>query len=227
MSAHSHWLRTVVPPFNAAPHCSTWDSARVAPCRVTARQGFSYKDMPVVTAARRGEKAIIFSSRASPDARGYGRKVGDKLRDVKLAQTDLSMIPITETKGPKARSGSSASFRRSTRRSVSNKPTISSEKNMGLDRMVELIDQHRHALSQKRFAEEAKISNVTFLSDYRAADFGKAHGLLLKDLHLLSRAVLVVDKEQQGSLSPDHPELAQLPDLEEPFDSARKLVTAS
>ena len=43
---------------------------------------------------------------------------------------------------------------------------------MGLDRMVELITISVDTpFAQKRFAEEAKISNVTFLSDYRAADF--------------------------------------------------------
>jgi thiol peroxidase len=103
-----------------------------------------------------------------------------------------------------------------------------SEKNMGLDRMVELITISIDTpFAQKRFAEEAKITNVTFLSDFRAADFGKAHGLLLKDPHLLSRALLVVDKDNKVRYLQITPELAQLPDLEEAFRFARKLVTAS
>jgi thiol peroxidase len=39
--------------------------------------------------------------------------------------------------------------------------------------------------AQKRFAEEAGLSNITFLSDYRDGSFGRATGLLLDDSLLL------------------------------------------
>ena len=81
--------------------------------------------------------------------------------------------------------------------------------------------------AQKRFSEDARIQNVTFLSDYRGADFGKAHGLFLKDPHLLTRAILVVDKDNIVRYIQVTPELAQLPDMEEAFKFARNLVTAS
>lgn len=192
------------------------------------KSAFSYKDMPVADgSAVAGESNNILFQGKPLMLAGMGVKVGDKLRDVKLAQPDLSMIPITETKG------------KGKVRIISIVPSLDtkvceqqthylSEKNMGLDRMVELITISVDTpFAQKRFAEEAKISNVTFLSDYRAADFGKAHGLLLKDLHLLSRAVLVVDKDNKVRYLQITPELAQLPDLEEAFRFARKLVTAS
>ena len=161
---------------------------------------------------------------------GGGRRpylLATMLRDVKLTQTDLSMVPINDTKG------------KGKVRIISIVPSLDtkvceqqthylSEKNMGLDRMVELITISIDTpFAQKRFAEEAKIANVTFLSDFRAADFGKAHGLLLKDPHLLSRALLVVDKDNKVRYLQITPELAQLPDLEEAFRFARKLVTAS
>ena len=100
---------------------------------------------------------------------GMGIKVGDKLRDVKLTQTDLSMVPINDTKG------------KGKVRIISIVPSLDtkvceqqthylSEKNMGLDRMVELITISIDTpFAQKRFAEEAKITNVTFLSDFRCA----------------------------------------------------------
>jgi thiol peroxidase len=94
--------------------------------------------------------------------------------------------------------------------------------------MVELITISVDTpFAQKRFSEEAKIHNVTFLSDYRGVDFGKAHGLFLKDPHLLTRAILVVDKNNVVRYLQVTPELAQLPDMEEAFRFARKLVTAS
>lgn len=194
----------------------------------TGKAGFSYKDMPIADgSAMAGEGNNILFQGKPLMLTGMGIKVGDKLRDVKLAQPDLSMIPINDTKG------------KGKVRIISIVPSLDtkvceqqthylSEKNMGLDRMVELITISIDTpFAQKRFAEEAKISNVTFLSDFRAADFGKAHGLLLKDLHLLSRALLVVDKDNKVRYLQITPELAQLPDLEEAFRFARTLVTAS
>ncbi len=192
------------------------------------KSDFSYKDMPIADgSAMAGEGNNILFQGKPLMLTGMGIKMGDKLRDVKLAQTDLSMVPVNDTKG------------KGKVRIISIVPSLDtkvceqqthylSEKNMGLDRMVELITISIDTpFAQKRFAEEAKINNVTFLSDFRAADFGKAHGLLLKDLHLLSRAVLVVDKDNKVRYLQITPELAQLPDLEEAFRFARKLVTAS
>lgn len=189
---------------------------------------FSYKDMPIADgSAVAGEGNNVLFQGKPLMLTGMGIKVGDKLRDVKLAQTDLSMIAVNDTKG------------KGKVRIISIVPSLDtkvceqqthylSEKNMGLDRMVELITISIDTpFAQKRFAEDAKIGNVTFLSDFRAADFGKAHGLLLKDLHLLSRALLVIDKDNKVRYLQITPELAQLPDLEEAFRFARKLVTAS
>ncbi len=47
--------------------------------------------------------------------------------------------------------------------------------------------------AQKRFCDAFSIKNVTVLSDYKDREFGNKYGLLIKELGLLSRAVLVVD----------------------------------
>jgi thiol peroxidase len=195
---------------------------------VPGQPDFAYKDLPIAngsTTAGEGNN-ILFQGKPLMLS-GMGIKVGDSLRDVKLVRTDLSMVNINETKG------------KGKVRIISVVPSVDtkvceqqthylSEKNKGLDRMVELITISIDTpFAQKRFAEEAKISNVTFLSDFRAADFGKAHGLLLKDPHLLSRAVMVVDKDNTVRYLQITPELGQLPDLEEAFTYARSLVTAS
>ena len=95
--------------------------------------------------------------------------------------------------------------------------------------MVELITVNIDTpFAQKRFAEEAKIANVTFLSDYRNGDFGKAYGLFLKDPHVLARAVMVVDARIPSATLQITPELAQLPDMDEAFQVAREsTITAS
>ncbi len=49
--------------------------------------------------------------------------------------------------------------------------------------------------AQKRWCGAAGIENVQTLSDHREAAFGKAFGVLIKELRLLARAVFVVDKQ--------------------------------
>ena len=68
---------------------------------------------------------------------------------------------------------------------------------------------------------------MTFLSDFRNADFGKTYGLFLKDPHVLARAVMIVDANNIVRHLQITPELAQLPDMDEAFQVARKLVTSS
>lgn len=78
--------------------------------------------------------------------------------------------------------------------------------------------------AQKRFAEEAGLSTITFLSDYRDGSFGRATGLLVDDLMLLARAVIVVDRDGIVRYIQVVPELSHLPDLEAAFAKARSLL---
>lgn len=194
----------------------------------SADSGFSYKNLPVAEgSAVAGEGNTVLFKGSPRMLSGNGVKVGDHLRDVKVAQTDLSLVNIAHTKGEgKVRI---ISVVPSLDTKVCEQQTHHlSERNKGLDKMVELITISIDTpFAQKRFAEEAKINNVTFLSDYRGGDFGKAHGLFLKDPHLLARAVMVVDKNNVIRYLHITPELAQLPDLEEAFQFARSLITAS
>jgi pterin-4a-carbinolamine dehydratase len=48
--------------------------------------------------------------------------------------------------------------------------------------------------AQKRFCETFEIKNVTVVSDYQTGSFGINYGLLIKELNLLARSVLIVDK---------------------------------
>lgn len=189
---------------------------------------FLYKNLTVAegsAAAGDGHK-ILF--KGSPLAlSGNGIKVGDQLRSVRVAQTDLTLINIVDTAG------------KGKVRIISVVPSLDtkvceqqthhlSEKSKGLDKMVELITVSIDTpFAQKRFAEEAKIHNITFLSDYRNADFGKAYGLFLKDPHILARAIIVVDAHDTVRYLQITPELAQLPNMDEAFQFARKLITNS
>jgi thioredoxin-dependent peroxiredoxin len=48
--------------------------------------------------------------------------------------------------------------------------------------------------AQKRFCDVNSISNLEVVSDYRFSSFGINYGLLIKELRLLARSVLIIDK---------------------------------
>ena len=188
-----------------------------------AEKGFMYKDLPVASGSASAGNGNSVTFKGSPLAlEGPGVKVGDQLRDVKVAKGDLSLINIADTKG--------------TVRIISVVPSLDttvceqqthylSEKNNGLDKSVEFITISVDTpFAQGRFAKEAKITNITFLSDFRGGDFGKAYGLLVKDPHFLARAVLVVDKNNVIKYLQITPELAQMPDMDAAFKAARSLA---
>lgn len=193
-----------------------------------SEHSFLYKNITVAEgSATAGDGHNVLFKGSPLPLSGNGIKVGDQLRSVKLAQTDLSLVNIADTAG------------KGKVRIISVVPSLDtkvceqqthhlSEKNKGLDKMVELITVSIDTpFAQKRFSEEAKITNVTFLSDYRNADFGKAYGLFLKDPHILARTVMVVDANNTVRYLQITPELAQLPDMEEAFQTARKLIMSS
>jgi len=189
---------------------------------------FQYKNMTVADgSAIPGEGQKVLYKGSPLVLSGTAIKVGDPLREVQLTQTDLSPIGITDTKG------------KGKVRIISVVPSLDtpvceqqthylSEKNKGLDKMVELVTVSVDTpFAQKRFAQEANIANVTFLSDYRDAEFGKTYGLYLKGPHILARTVMVVDANNTVRYLQVTPELTQLPDLDEAFKVAKSLITAS
>ena len=68
--------------------------------------------------------------------------------------------------------------------------------------------------AQKRFAEEAGLKSITYLSDYKEGAFGKATGLLLTDSMLLARSVIIVDGTGIVRYIQVVPDLSHLPDFD-------------
>lgn len=100
-----------------------------------------------------------------------------------------------------------------------------SEENGGLDKQVELITISMDLpFAQSRFAKEAKINNVTFLSDYKDREFGNNNGLLIEPLALLARAVIVTDKDNIVRYLQVVPEITALPDMQAAMEAARSLL---
>jgi len=77
--------------------------------------------------------------------------------------------------------------------------------------------------AQKRFAKEAKLTNLQYLSDHGDASFGRSTGLLIDDLMLLSRSVILVDREGKVRYIQVVPDITHLPDMEKAFQKAEEL----
>ncbi len=78
--------------------------------------------------------------------------------------------------------------------------------------------------AQKRFAKEAKLTNIQYLSDYRQGDFGRSTGLLTEGLMLLARSVVLVDKQGIVRYIQVVPEMSHLPDMDKAFEKAMELA---
>jgi thiol peroxidase len=76
--------------------------------------------------------------------------------------------------------------------------------------------------AQKRWCGAAGVDKVVTLSDWRDAEFGKKYGALIKELHLLARAVFVVDKNGKLVHVQYVKEVADQPDFEAALNAARK-----
>lgn len=78
--------------------------------------------------------------------------------------------------------------------------------------------------AQGRFCTTEGIANLVTLSDHRDASFGQAYGLLIKELRLLARAVVVVDRHGVVRHVELVQEVSQEPDYETALQVARQLL---
>ncbi len=81
--------------------------------------------------------------------------------------------------------------------------------------------------AQKRFAKEAKLLHLQYLSDYKQGDFGRSTGLLVEGSMLLSRSIVLVDKKGVVRYIQVVPVITHLPDQEKAFQKAMELAKES
>lgn len=74
--------------------------------------------------------------------------------------------------------------------------------------------------AQKRYCAAEGLSNIVTLSDYKEREFGLKYGYLIKELALLSRGTVVIDKEGTVRLVEIVPEITTEPD----YDTTLKLL---
>ena len=74
--------------------------------------------------------------------------------------------------------------------------------------------------AQKRFCAAEGLDNIITLSDHREREFGEKYGYLIKELALLARGTVIVNKDGVVQYVEIVPEIATEPD----YDAALKVI---
>src|ERR1700684_2791389 len=80
--------------------------------------------------------------------------------------------------------------------------------------------------AQARWCGAAGVDKITMVSDCPSASFGTSYGALIKELHLLARAVFVVDKNDNVTYVEYVKEVAEQPNFEAALAAAKKAAAA-
>ncbi|MGA2725105.1 MAG: thiol peroxidase [Bryobacteraceae bacterium] len=81
--------------------------------------------------------------------------------------------------------------------------------------------------AQKRWCGAFGVDNVRTLSDHRDASFGSNYGTLIKELRIESRAIFVLDRQNQIRYVEYVKEVADFPNYEAALSAARSAATAT
>lgn len=145
-------------------------------------------------------------------------KVGDKAPDFKVLANDLSEVFLADSKGqiriisvvPSIDTGvCDAQTRRF------NKEAALLENVKVLTISVDL------PFAQKRWCGANGIENVQMLSDHRDLSFGEAYGVVIQELRLLTRAVFVIDSNDEVTYVEYVSEATNHPNYEAAIEAAK------
>ncbi|WP_458412221.1 thiol peroxidase [Schinkia sp. CFF1] len=145
-------------------------------------------------------------------------KVGEKAPNFTVLANDLSEVTLNDTKGsvrlisvvPSLDTGVCDAQTRRFNEEAANLPNVKI-----LTISIDL------PFAQKRWCGAAGIENVQTLSDHRDLSFGEAYGVAIKELRLLTRAVFVVDSNDQVTYAEYVPEATNHPNYEAALAAAK------
>ena len=149
-------------------------------------------------------------------------RVGDMAPAFELVKTDLTNLSLKEMRGktvilnvfPSLDTGVCAASVRKFNKMAAELP----------DTVVLAISKDL-PFAHARFCTVEGIENVVPLSDFRASDFHQKYGVLMADgplMGLLSRAVVVINREGKIVYTELVPEITQEPNYEKALEAAQK-----
>ncbi|MDA3817770.1 MAG: thiol peroxidase [Prolixibacteraceae bacterium] len=77
--------------------------------------------------------------------------------------------------------------------------------------------------AQKRYCAAEGLDSIVTLSDHREREFGEKYGYLMKELALLARGTVVIDKEGTVQLVEIVPEVTNEPDYDAALEVLKKV----
>jgi thiol peroxidase len=155
---------------------------------------------------------------------GKELKVGDRAPDVALTGNDMKEVKLSSWRGKVCIICSVPSLDTSVC-SIETRRFNEEASSLG-DNVQILTVSMDLPFAQKRWCGAEGIKRVTTLSDYRAAAFGNAYGVLIPDLRLLARAVFVVDQGGVIRYIQLVPEIATEPDYKAALTAAKNLTAS-
>lgn len=146
-------------------------------------------------------------------------KAGNSAPDFKLLAGDLSEVTLASTKGKT--------------RLISVVPSLDTpvcdlqtkrfnEEAAKLpESVVVLAVSMDLPFAQKRWCGASSAAKIQALSDHREASFGKAYGVLIKELRLLTRSVFVIGADDKVQYVEYVKEVTQHPDYDAAFNALK------
>lgn len=154
----------------------------------------------------------------------YGEvvKVSDKAPDFKAVNNDLSSFDSKENQGkvvvysvvPSIDTGVCSLQAR----------TFNEEAEKLGDDVIVITVSCDLPFAQKRFCAQEGIKNSISISDYKDHDFGKKYGFLIEDLALLSRGVVIVDKNGKIAYTEYVKEVSNEVNFDAALDAVKALI---
>lgn len=169
------------------------------------------------------ERKNVITFKGSPMTLvGSEVKIGQKAPDATLTDTSMSSVKLSSYAGkivvlscvPSLDTGIC---------DIQTRKFNEKAANLGKDVVILTISMDL-PFAQKRWCGAAGVEQVKTLSDYKGAKFAEDYGLLIKEWHLIARAVIVLDKNQVVRYIQIVPEISTEPDYEAAVNAAKLLL---
>ncbi|MGL5050363.1 MAG: thiol peroxidase [Fusobacteriaceae bacterium] len=146
--------------------------------------------------------------------------VGDLAPNFTVSKTDLSPLSLTELKGKTI----VISAMPSVDTSVCELQTIRFNKEAAkLENVIILTVSMDLPFALSRFCGAKDIKNAITTSDYKDREFSHNYGLYIKELALVSRAVIIIDKDGKVAYTEYLKEITDEPKYDLAIDALKKL----
>jgi len=170
-----------------------------------------------------GERKNLVTLKGEPIVLvGHAVKVGDRAPDVELVDNDMNPVSLSGYFG-KILVLSSVSSLDTPVCDVQTRRFNEEASKLGNDVQIITVSMDL-PFAQKRWCGMAGVDRVTTLSDYRSGDFGDLYGVFIKDVHLLARAIFVLDRKATVRYIQIVPEIGQEPDYDPVLREVKALV---